>query len=341
MTLKRDTRERNGWTRREFLLGSAGWGIAASGSSLLLASCTKRDWRADTFIARVSTYEADIALVLRKGFRELGLEGGEIRGKRILLKPNLIEPHVGAGHINTHPNVVRGAAEAFLTLGASGVLVAEGPGHSRDSVLVLEESGLGDVLVEDHIPFLDLNYEPGYAVKNLGGRTRFSTLTLPASLAQVDWVVSLAKMKTHHWTGVTLSMKNLFGVMPGIYYGWPKNILHWEGIEQCIFDINATVKPHFAIVDGVVGMEGDGPIMGSPHHAGVVVMGRNLAAVDATGARIMGIDPNRVAHLKAASGHLGTIRESDILQRGEKVASVRTDFALVDKIHAQRGLRLQ
>jgi uncharacterized protein (DUF362 family) len=269
------------------------------------------------------------------------VQAGEIKGKRILLKPNLIEPHAGAGHINTHPEVVRAAVEAFLRFGASKVLVAEGPGHSRDSVLVLEESGLGDVLVEDHIPFLDLNYEPGYAVKNLGGKTRFSTLTLPAALAQVDWVVSLAKMKTHHWTGVTLSMKNLFGVMPGIYYGWPKNILHWEGIEQCIFDINATVKPHFAIVDGVVGMEGDGPIMGSPHHAGVVVMGRNLAAVDATCARIMGIDPTRVVHLAAASGRLGTIRESDIPQRGEKVASVRTDFALVAKIHAQRGLRLR
>jgi len=341
MTLERNARKRNVWTRREFLLGSAGWGIAATGPSLLLASCKKRDWRADAFIAKVPHYGTDIATVLLRGFRELRVQAGEIRGKRILLKPNLIEPHAGAGHINTHPEMVRGAAEAFLALGAFEVLVAEGPGHSRDSVLVLEESGLGDVLVEDHIPFLDLNYEPGYAVINLGGQTRFSTLTLPAALARVDWVVSLAKMKTHHWTGVTLSMKNLFGVMPGIYYGWPKNILHWEGIEQCIFDINATVKPHFAIVDGVVGMEGDGPIMGSPRHAGVIVMGRNLPAVDATCARIMGIDPARVAHLAAASGRLGTIRESDITQRGEKVASVRTDFTLLEKIPAQQGLRLR
>ena len=337
----KNPREKPGWTRREFLLGALGGGIAASGYSLLLGNCTKQEWRADTLIARVSTYEVDIASVLRKGFRDLGLEAGEIRGKRILLKPNLIEPHVGAGHINTHPNVVRGAAEAFRALGASEVLVAEGPGHSRDSFLVLEESGLGDVLVEDRIPFVDLNYESGYAVKNLGGRTRLSSLTMPASLMRADWVVSLAKMKTHHWAGVTLSMKNLFGVMPGIYYGWPKNVLHWEGIDPCIFDINATVKPHFAIVDGIVGMEGDGPIMGNPRHAGVIVMGRNPAAVDATCARIMGIDPRKVPHLKAASGRLGTIRESDIPQRGEKVASVRTNFALVDKIHAQRGLRLQ
>jgi uncharacterized protein (DUF362 family) len=337
----KNPREKVGWTRREFLLGALGGGIAASGYSLLLGNCTKKDWRADTLIARVSTYDADIASVLRKGFQELGLEGGEIRGKRILLKPNLIEPHAGAGHINTHPNMVRGAAEAFLALGASEVLVAEGPGHSRDSILVLEESGLGDVLVEDRIPFVDLNYESGYAAENLGGRTRLASLTLPATLKRADWVVSLAKMKTHHWAGVTLSMKNLFGVMPGIYYGWPKNVLHWEGIDPCIFDINATVKPHFAIVDGIVGMEGDGPIMGTPRHAGVIVMGRNPTAVDATSARIMGIDPYKVAHLKVASGRLGTIRESDIPQRGERILSVRSDFALVEKIHAQRGLRLR
>ena len=341
MTRQKKTKMKVDCSRREFLLGALGAGIAASSPSFLMGSCTKRDWRADSFIAKVSNYEADIASVLLRGFQELGVEAGEIKGKRILLKPNLIEPHVGAGHINTHPNVVRGAVEAFLRFGASEVLVAEGPGHSRDSVLVLEESGLGDVLVEDRIPFADLNYEQGYAVKNLGRRTQLASLTLPATLKRADWVVSVAKLKTHHWTGVTLSMKNLFGLLPGIYYGWPKNVLHWEGIDRCIFDINATVRPHFAIVDGIVGMEGDGPIMGKPRHAGVIVMGRNLAAVDATCARAMGIDPKKVVHLAAASGRLGTIRESDIRQRGENIASVRTDFALMEEIHAQRGLRLK
>ena len=59
-------------------------------------------------------------------------------------------------------------------------------------------------------------------------------------------------MKTHHWVGATLSMKNLFGVMPGMIYGWPKNVLHWAGINKCIYDITATVKPHIALVDGIV-----------------------------------------------------------------------------------------
>ena len=331
--------KKKGWTRREILFGSLGTLLLSSGYSHL-AGCAKRTGSADVFITKLATYEADIASLVFAGLGELGVREAEIRGKRILLKPNLVEPHRGAGHINTHPLVIRGAAEAFLRAGASKVLVAEGPGHTRDSLRMLEESGVWEVLREVRIPFVDLNYVSGYTVENAGRRTRLRSLTLPVTLREADWVVSVAKMKTHHWAGVTLSMKNLFGVMPGIYYGWPKNPFHWEGIDKSILDINETLKPHFAIVDGVVGMEGDGPIMGTPKQAGVIVMGRNLPAVDATCARIMGIDPHKVSYLAEASGRLGTIRASDIRQRGEAIASVRTDFALMEKIDAHRGLRL-
>jgi uncharacterized protein (DUF362 family) len=334
------TGKRGRWTRREFLLGAFGGGILAA-SGTLLGSCSRRAWGAETFIGKASGYDGDIAAVLLSGFRELRVDPSELRGKTVLLKPNLVEPHAGSGHINTHPMVVRGAAEAFFRYGASRVLVAEGSGHSRDSLLVLEESGLGEVLVEDRIPFVDLNYDVGYKVANLGRYSRLASLTFPVSLRRADWIVSLAKMKTHHWAGVTLSMKNLFGVMAGSYYGWPKNVLHMEGIGKCILDINATLQPHFAIVDGIVGMEGDGPIMGTPRPAGVLVMGRNLPAVDATCARIMGIDPHKVPYLAAASDRLGPIREFFIRQRGESTASVRTDFTLLEKIAAQQGLRLR
>lgn len=95
-----------------------------------------------------------------------------------------------------------------------------------------------------------------------------------------------------------------------------------------------------AIVDGIVGMEGDGPIMGEARHAGALVIGRNLTAVDATCARIMRIDPSKILYLKASEGQLGTIREERTLQRGEKVASVRTPFALSDEIPSHKSIRL-
>jgi uncharacterized protein (DUF362 family) len=313
-------------------LSAAGWYL---GHRYLLPA-----WEEPVFIASATSYEDDLAGKLLIGFRELGVKPEEIRGKRILLKPNLVETSQGASHINTHPLVVRGAVETFLHLGAARVLVAEGSGHIHDTLLVLEESGLAEVLWEDRIPFLDLNQGNTCDQVNAGRFSRLKTLAFPAVLKQVDWIVSLAKLKTHHWAGVTLSLKNLFGVMPGIIYGWPKNVLHHAGIPQCILDIALTLKPHFAIVDGIVGMEGDGPIMGTPREAGVLVMGRNLAAVDATCARIMGIDPSRVPYLAAADGLLGPVAAGHIHQRGENPVKMRTDFQLLEMIPAQRRLRL-
>lgn len=339
MTEGSGRRVRGEWTRREFLQRTIGGGLAGAGAGAL-GGCGLPGAFPTTFIAKVANYAADIGTVVTRGLRELGVLPAELTGKRVLLKPNLVEPHRGRGHVNTHPAVVRGAAEAFLRMGASRVIVGEGSGHCRDSLMVLEESGLGDALAEDRIPFVDLNADSFFLARNAGGASRLSALALPEALRGVDWVVSVAKMKTHHWAGVTLSMKNLFGILPGSCYGWPKNALHWEGIDKCVIDVVATARPAFAIVDGVVGMEGDGPIMGTPRDAGVIIMGRSPLAVDATCARIMGVDPRRVPYLSLASRTMGPIQEWRIRQAGESVSSVRSDFLLLDAIPAQKGLRL-
>jgi uncharacterized protein (DUF362 family) len=327
-------------SRRDLLLAGVAGLVLTSGLALVPRRYFRMPQQAQTFVAKVSNYQVDIADVITRAIGALAVSLQELKGKRILLKPNLVETASGAPHINTHPLVLRGAIEAFFKLGAQTVMVAEGPGHRRDTLAVYEESGLAEVLTEDRIPFHDLNYIRGDAAPNLGRQSKLKTMTFPALFKEVDWIVSVAKMKTHHIAGVTLSMKNLFGVMPGIYYGWPKNVLHQAGIENSILDINATLKPHFAIVDGIVGMEGDGPIMGDPKKAGVLVMGRNLAAVDATCCRIMGIDPYKVSYLERADNWLGPIGEGSIEQRGEAIASVRTNFNLIEQIPAQQGIRL-
>lgn len=326
-------------SRRQILVASlVGGGMALSGFSLL-------KWLKgpalieQTFIGKATNYQVDLATVIRAGLQELGMTNA-IKGKRILLKPNLVEPHKGVSHINTHPLIIRGAVEAFLFYGAESVLVGEGPGNRHDVYLVLEESGLADVLYADRIPFYDLNDLEGSPQTNLGRQTSLATLTFPQLLKEVDWIVSLPKMKTHHWSGVTLAMKNLFGVMPGIYYGWPKNILHQVGISQSIVDITATLKPHFAIVDGITGMEGDGPILGTPTHPGVIVMGKNLPAVDATCCRIMGINPNQIDYLRKSDQWLGPIQESFIEQRGEPWGAVQHPFGLMPDALAHQGIRL-
>jgi uncharacterized protein (DUF362 family) len=329
---------KKGLTRRDFLIGGL-VGMALVDLGLYLwPKLFRPKWREQIFVAKAPDYSSDLTSIILSGFRELGISPAEIRGKRILLKPNLVETNLGAIHINTHPAVIYATSQAFLKLGAAKIIVGEGPGHCRDTLLLLEESGLAEVLLEDRIPFVDLNYDDGYSISNPGRYSSLSLLTFPETLRQVDWVVSLAKLKTHHWAGVTLSMKNLFGLMPGSYYGWPKNVLHYAGIDGCVLDIVCALKPQFAIVDGIVGMEGDGPIMGTPKNSGVLVMGRNFPAVDATCARIMGINPRRVIYL-AKAWRLGPISQEEIVQVGENIASVRTDYKLLEKIPAQRGLR--
>jgi uncharacterized protein (DUF362 family) len=290
----------------------------------------ERGRRADVFVARAASYDADLERLIADGLRSLGLGTSWVAGRSVLLKPNLVEPTRAAPHINTHPAVVRAAAETFRRWGAREVVVAEGQGHCRDTEYVLEQSGLGEVLDAERLEFVDLNHDEVFPVANALGLTRMRRLTLPATLRRADLVVSMPKMKTHHWAGVTLSMKNLFGVMPGVVYGWPKNVLHHAGIPESILDINATVRPHLAIVDGVVAMEGDGPIMGVPRKAGLLVMGTNFPAVDATCARLMGIDPWRIGYLVTASGRLGPISARHIRQRGEPIAGLVQKFSVLD-----------
>ena len=321
-------------SRREMLgVGGAlllGGGIAAG---LRLASGRERGQRADVFIGKAPHYQTDLSGIIQQGLSTLGIGRSDIHGKRILLKPNLVETAPGQTHINTNPAVILAAAEVFRRFDAREVIVAEGQGHRRDSWLVLDESGMGAALEQAELAFVDLNHDEFVVVPNAGGWTDLGPLYLPKTLLQVDWVVSIPKLKTHHWAGVTCSMKNLFGVMPGVVYGWPKNVLHYAGIPESILDINATVKPSLAIVDAVVGMEGDGPIMGTPKEVGGIVMGRNLPAVDATCTRIMGLNPYGVSYLAQASGRLGPIHESNIIQHGESIAALRTRFEILDVPH--------
>jgi uncharacterized protein (DUF362 family) len=310
--------------RRRFLQVSAG-GVGAAAAVIGAKRVFAERHR--VHIARASSYDIDLAALLHDGLRELGqLE--LLRGKKVLLKPNLVETAAHHAHINTHPAMVVAAAQVAAELGATEVTVAEGPGHRRDVELVLDESGLGTALNEHRLRFVDLNHDAVETVENRGAFTTLKQLTLPRTVLKADVVISMPKLKTHHWVGATLAMKNCFGIMPGLVYGWPKNRLHHEGINRSILDIVATVRPELAIVDGILGMEGDGPIMGTPKPAGVVVMGTNLPAVDATCTRIMQIDPAKVIYLAGCPSSIGHTDPSRIDLTGEAVRQCAMPFVM-------------
>lgn len=315
--------------RRRFVHG----GVAASALALGGGGCAPtRLWeraayrKAPTSLVAIlgaESYERPLAETVLDGLRLFDLE---VAGRTVVLKPNLVEVDP-RGVINTHSAVVAAAIEAFRRLDAREVIVAEGPGHRRDTEYLLAASGLAAVLRETRTPYVDLNLDDVRSLPLQSHFTNLDRLYFPETVLRADLLVSMPKLKTHHWAGVTLSMKNLFGLIPGSVYGWPKNVLHWAGVDGSIVDINSTLPtPRFAIVDGIVGMEGNGPIQGDPKHAGVLIFGQDLAAVDAVGASVMSVVPARVRHLRDAGAFLGNVEGERIAHVGEPLERFRREF---------------
>jgi uncharacterized protein (DUF362 family) len=312
-------------TRREVLAGTA---------AITLAGCSRPHGPAPLVsILRAPSYSSDLFDPIRRLLVEHKVA---VKGKRVVLKPNLVEFDPGTT-INTNPAVVAAALEAFRALGAASVRIAEGPGHRRNTLELAEAAGYFEAIPKFEEIFTDLNLDDIARVRISRPRSRVSSFYLPRTALACDLLVSVPKMKCHHWVGATLSMKNLFGLVPGGVYGWPKNVLHWAGIEGCIVDLHGLFPRGFALVDAIVGMEGNGPIQGTPKQVGAVVAGADRVAVDATCCRIMRIDPARVGYLKMAENN-GQTREDRVQQIGEAVRSVQTEFRLVQEF---RGLRLR
>jgi len=315
-------------TRRDWMAGSA--------AALLAASCARpvRTTQSETTIVRAEAYDQRLYDIVRRLVASHRLA---VRGRPVVIKPNLVEFEPESA-INTHPLLVHAACEAFLALGASRVTIAEGPGHRRNTLDLAEAAGYFQTIPDFEDRFVDLNVDEVTLVDLPQRFSRLKRVYLPNTMLGAALVVSMPKMKTHHWTGATLSMKNLFGVVPGGVYGWPKNVLHWAGIHESIADLHSVFPRQFALVDGVVGMEGNGPIQGVPKPMGVLVAGTDPVAVDATCCRLMRIDPARIGYLRLASGAPAEFAESNVRQAGEPIAALARPFALIPQF---RGLRLE
>ena len=332
-------------SRRRFLVRGAmvGLGIGAAGITVagLLAQQQRSPWKPEAFapigrsrvaVLPAASYAVDLERVILDG---LDLLNVDVRGASVLLKPNMVE-FDPTSVINTDPRLVAATAAAMHRRGARQVVVGEGSGHRRDIQYILGRSGLRELLTDADTTFVDLNTAAIRRVVLDSHYTQLRELWLPEAVTSADIVVSMPKMKTHHWGGVTLSLKNCFGVVPGRVYGWPKNVLHWAGLQNSILDVAAAVRPDLAIVDGITGMQGDGPIKGEPVSAGVVVMGVDPVAVDATSAYLMGIDGERVEYLSEAGRFLGQHRLENIDQLGEDPDDRRTSFAVLPQFEYLR-----
>ncbi len=314
-----------------------GAGIAAG----VLADRSRRPWDASAFpvpgrsrvaVVKTASYDVDLEAIVLDGLRAVG---ADVAGRRVVLKPNFVEYDLGAA-INTDPRVIGATVLAMRRLGAAEVTVAEGPGHRRDTQFVVQSSGLMEALDAVDAPFVDLNTEALVPRSLRSSFTNLGELWLPQAIVDADVVVSMPKMKTHHWAGVTLSLKNCFGCVPGRVYGWPKNVLHWAGLNEAIVDVSAAVHPELQIIDGIVGMQGNGPIQGTPMPAGLLVFGSDPVATDVTAARLMGFDPARVPSIAGAARFLGQGDPERIEQVGEDVERSALEFATLPQFQGMK-----
>src|SRR5213594_2934207 len=292
--------------KRDWLIASA----TATGSALIMRLQQRkyardlRPKRSRVAILHTDQYSDKLGEIVYDG---LGLFNLNVRGESVLLKPNIVECIPGKP-VNTDAQLIGATAEAFLRLDAATVVVAEGPGHHRDTDLLVYETGLNDQLRQRKITFVDLNRDDLIKTQLQANYSGLGELWLPRSVLDSDFIVSMPKVKTHHWAGVTLSLKNMFGIVPGSRYGWPKNVLHWAGIHESVLDICATVPPHFVIADGVVGMEGDGPLNGTAKELHTILLSDDPVAADSALARLLGWEPNAVKHIQEASRFIGNPR---------------------------------
>ena len=270
-------------------------------SRLQASGMKKRFFGAPSIVALgdCSNYKADLLANLRSLWDRA--EMPEVQGKRVLIKPNLVD-FLENHPVTTSPEMVGAIADLLIERGAKEVIVGDGSAFRRETMPVVEANGLAAILAARGLKFIDLNYDDPQPVPVRDKWLRRSSeFWLPSHVLNSDLIISVPKLKTHHWAGVSLSLKNLLGVVPGARYGWPKNIIHVNGIPQSILGIYQMLPPVISVVDGIIGMEGDGPLFGSPVSHGLLAVGRDPVSVDVTCTQLMGFSIESVPHLKLAA----------------------------------------
>lgn len=260
-----------------------------------------------------ANYQADVTAAVRDVWQLA--EMPDVLGKKVLIKPNLIDVIQGQ-NTTTAPQVVGAVIDVLRESGAAEIVVGDGPGFHQDARSVARNSGILETVEQRGVKFIDLNYDDPQPIPvNDGWLRREEVLWLPRHVVEADLIVSVPKLKCHHWAGVTLSLKNLFGVVPGSRYGWPKNMLHFNSISASILGIYRMLPQMVSVVDGIVGMEGDGPLFGSPVAHGMLAAGNDPLAVDVTCAGLMGFALEEIEHL-ALGAWAGVGQAAQIELRG-------------------------
>ena len=247
-------------------------------------------------------------------------------GQRVLLKPNLLRMSDVSRGVVTHPSVVR--AMTLLVQEAGGhVVIGDSPGGPfADPYLrtVYRGSGLNDVAEETGA---ELNYDTRITRISVPDGRLVKSLELGQYAVDADVIISLCKLKTHGFMGFTGATKNLFGLIPGVTkVTYHAKLQGADQFAEMLLDLLEFAKPAFSLMDGVVGMDGDGPSAGNPYPAGLFLCSTDAVALDLVATHLVGMKLDAVYPLRAAKRRgLTTGRVEDVEILGAALADIHLD----------------
>ena len=238
---------------------------------------------------------------------------------QVLIKVNFIIDKTWDTGATTDPVVVEAIIRKLKELPVK-VYVVESDATMTNADVAFEKTGMKAMCTRNGIECLNLRHVADRVELPVPDGETLKSITVPRIVTEAA-VISAAKLKTHVDTDVTLGMKNMFGLLPDKF----KGKYHLKGISKVVTDINTVLKPALTVIDGFVGMEGKGPISGTPVKMDLIIAGADTVAADATASRIMGIDPHEVKHIvRAHEKGLGNIDDVQVV--GEKLEAVTRSF---------------
>ena len=266
----------------------------------------------------------DIPKMVEEAVNKLGgIESIVPRGSRVMLKPNLLMATKNPGPV-TNPRVTEAVVNLVKRAHPREIVIAESSLVGLDTEKAFEVSGTKAVAERTGAKWFDLKKDKIVEVPVPRGKV-IKTIKLPKSYIDSEVFINLPVMKTHVQTGVTLSLKNMKGLLPDE----EKKRVHLENIDQAIADYNTVMKCDLTILDGTTAVEGYGPESppGKPIQMDLIMAGKNNLAVDMVAAAVMGIDYRAIKHLRGAIQlGLGPKKIDDIGVEGESVKGVMRKF---------------
>ncbi len=270
----------------------------------------------------VKPSEREIDIAVRKAIELSGSLSDIISpGDTVLIKPNLVTARPPGSGVITDPRICKVIANMVREIGARAI-IAESSGVGSDTEKAIQAAGYGK-LREEGYRVIDLKKEETTKVPVPRGKA-MKEVRLPKIVVDANAIISVPVMKTHDETMFTLALKNMKGVLPDAF----KKKFHITfGLMQAIVDLMTVVKPTLSVVDGIIAMEGLGPVAGDPVEMDLVIAGRDPVAVDAVTGAVMGFEPEECEYVRiAAKSEIGTAELNKIEVIGEPIASVRRRF---------------